>query len=216
VNKIFKNKAKLIETLIKSTDVVLDIGFLGQGVNVKDDNWVHNLLRKQAHLVYGIDLDYDESLITDENKYKKGSAEDFSFNERFDVIFAGDVIEHLSNPGLFLNCCKLHLKKNGRLLITTPNCFNLFNMAEKIGKREPTVNHDHTFYFNSKTLLQLLTKNEWQTLDVDYLYTLEVSFKESLAKKTLNVIYFFLAKFTTKYLETIVFTARPKDPTTTT
>jgi 2-polyprenyl-3-methyl-5-hydroxy-6-metoxy-1,4-benzoquinol methylase len=214
VHSIFKDKTDLIETVVKNTDTVLDVGFYGQGVNIDDDNWVHNLLLNRAHRIYGIDLDYDESRVVDKERYKRASAEDFAFDVRFDVIFAGDVIEHLSNPGLFLDCCRANLKEDGRLIITTPNCFNLFNIAEKIGKKEPTVNHDHTFYFNNKTLRQLLKKNGWETFHVDHLYSLDVTFKESIVKKILNVVYFCVSKLTTKYIETLVVTARPIGDTT--
>jgi len=39
----------------------------------------------------------------------------------FDIIHAGDVIEHLSNPGDFLYFCKNNLKSHGKIVITTPN-----------------------------------------------------------------------------------------------
>jgi len=93
------------------------------------------------------------------------------------------------------------------LIITTPNCFNLFNLAEKISKNEPTVNYDHTCYFNSKTLSKLLEKNGWKVEKIDYLYTLDVNFKESWKKIFLNYLYSFLSKFTSKYIETLVIVA---------
>ncbi|NDF71328.1 MAG: methyltransferase domain-containing protein, partial [Betaproteobacteria bacterium] len=43
--------------------------------------------------------------------------------ERFDCIFAGDVIEHVNDPVAFLVFAKRHLKESGSLLLTTPNPF---------------------------------------------------------------------------------------------
>jgi SAM-dependent methyltransferase len=43
--------------------------------------------------------------------------------ERFDRIFIGDVIEHVNDPVALLNFAKRHLKRDGRILITTPNPF---------------------------------------------------------------------------------------------
>ena len=39
--------------------------------------------------------------------------------ERFDLVVAGDIIEHLSNPGLMLEGMKGLMKPNGKLLVST-------------------------------------------------------------------------------------------------
>ncbi|MEI7719908.1 MAG: methyltransferase domain-containing protein [bacterium] len=203
---IYRNKSDLLRTHIKSNDVVLDIGFLGQGIKEDDQKWPHFIIKEVAADVYGIDLGISPEYKQDPH-YMEASAENFSFPLKFDVIFAGDLIEHLSNPGLFLSCCKEQLKPNGRLILTTPNVFNLFNLTEKLTKREPTVNPDHTFYFNSKTLLKLLEKNGIKANEVSFLYTLEYEHKESWKKKLLNAMYAFLAIFTDKFIETLVIVA---------
>lgn len=205
--KIYKNKLELINDLIGNSEVVLDVGFWGQGVNIDHANWVHKLLLNRAKEVYGLDVYFDLSKLPNPEKYKKGSAENFDFDVKFDVIFAGDIIEHLSNPGLFLNSCTKNLKSGGRLIITTPNCFNLFHLAEKISKTEPTVNPDHICYFNVKTLRQLLAKNGWRMKEFNYLYSLDVDYSESYKKKFLNVLYSVISKFTPKFLETLVVVA---------
>jgi 2-polyprenyl-3-methyl-5-hydroxy-6-metoxy-1,4-benzoquinol methylase len=205
--KIYNNKTNLIKTLVMPNDVVLDVGFWGQGVSVQDDNWVHNILQKQAAEVYGLDVEFDSSLLEQTHSYIKASAENYSIEKKFDIIFAGDLIEHLSNPGLFLECSKKHLKTGGKIIITTPNCFNLFNLTEKISKSEPTVNHDHTCYFNSRTLSQLLEKNGLRSEEISYLYTLGVKHKESWKKKILNYVYKLISLFTPKYIETLVIIA---------
>ena len=45
----------------------------------------------------------------------------FDLQQKFDAIVAGELIEHLSNPGLFLDCSSRHLQNNGLLILTTPN-----------------------------------------------------------------------------------------------
>lgn len=203
---IYRNKRQVIETLIQKTDAVLDIGFLGQGIQKGDPNWPHALLAERAGALYGLDTLLSSEYQND-SRYKQASAEQFDFGITFDVIFAADLIEHLSNPGLFLERCKKHLKPNGRLVLTTPNAFNLFNLAEKLSKREPTSNSDHTMYFNSTTLCALLKKNGWKAIAVDFIYSLEYSHKESVKKKFLNGVYAALARFTDKFIETIVVVA---------
>ena len=206
---MYYDKKELIAKQVNTSDRVLDVGFLGQGIQEGDEYWPHTLLKKQAKEVYGVDLELTEQYAHDAH-YQAASAEAFSFPITFDLIFAGDLIEHLSNPGLFLECCKKSLAPGGRLLITTPNTFNLFNMTEKITKREPTVNADHTCYFNRKTLRTLLEKNGMEIVEVSFLYSLGYTYTESWKKKFLNALYWVTSKCTDKFIETLVVVAKAK------
>lgn len=208
---VYKTKADLIQKEIHQNDSVLDVGFWGQGVSRSDSNWVHALLKKNAHEVWGVDVDFDATAMEPKEHYIRASAESFSIEKKFDVIFAGDLIEHLSNPGSFLETARVHSADGGVLILTTPNCFNLFNIMEKFSKGEPTVNHDHTCYFNRKTLMQLLEKNGWGVMRTGYVYSLGVAYKESWKKKILNVLYRFLGFFTDAYMETLVVFAQKKN-----
>lgn len=208
MEKVYKSKEDVIKSLVTKMDKVLDVGFWGQGLKIDSPNWAHKFLIEQAKEVYGLDMDYDPGKVENPERYKRGNAEVFTFDIKFDVIFAGDLIEHLSNPGLFLQSCVNNLKEGGKILITTPSCFNLFNLAEKISKEEPTVNSDHTCYFNYKTIQALLKKNHFRILEAGYLYSLGASHKESYKKKILNIIYFILSQFTNKFMETLVIVAQ--------
>lgn len=209
---VFKNKKQLIASLIKKSDAVLDVGFFGQGLKSSESNSPHQLIKSAAADVYGLDLNLtDEFLVANSGgHYFKYNAENFKFEVKFDVIFAGDLLEHLSNPGLFLDACRQNLIDGGRLVITTPNCFNLFNLAEKLSKYEPTVNKDHACYFNYKTLNQLFLKNNFKIADWGYVYSLDYDCRESLKKKFLNVIYRGLSFFTDKFMETLFIVAQAK------
>jgi methionine biosynthesis protein MetW len=48
-------------------------------------------------------------------------------DKSFDVIYAGEVIEHLYDPDKFLQECYRVLKDDGYLIITTPNLCNWYN-----------------------------------------------------------------------------------------
>lgn len=208
--RIFRNKQELLGTLIGTEDTVLDVGFSGQGIGNDDPQWPHALLKKRAKEVYGVDVVLARAQFPDTERYQEASAEAFSFpNVRFTKVFAGDLIEHLPNPGLFLDQVRAHLTEGGELILTTPNAFNLFNLAEKLTKDEPTVNRDHTCYFNHRTLRVLLQKCGFEVIEVAYLYSLEYSHKESIKKKFLNVIYAMLAQLTPKFIETLVIIAVP-------
>lgn len=211
MTRIYKHKEELVTALIPENASVLDVGFYGQGTGPDTPGWVHARIASRPGKTFGIDLEYDEhKLPAPEERYARMSAESFSLPERFDRIFAGDLIEHLSNPGLFLTAARAHLAPEGALILTTPNTFNLFNLAEKLTKEEPTVNSDHTMYFNRKTLTKLLEKNGFEVSEVSYLYTLGCTHQESFKKKILNVLYNVVSWCTPKFMETLVVVARPR------
>lgn len=201
---IYKNKHELVSKWSKPDKIILDIGYWGQGKNINEDNAPHRLLQNDNKMVYGID---PVAEVVDEF-HSRQSAENFIFNFKFDSIWALDLIEHLSNQGLFLDCIHKHLKDNGYLIITTPNCYNLFNIAEKITKYEPTTNMQHTCYHNHRTIRQLLERHSFDIVEKAYVYSLEYTHSESLKKKFLNIVYKILSLFTDKYTETLVIIAK--------
>jgi len=50
--------------------------------------------------------------------------EDLEFEKKFDIIVCQEVIEHLENPRHLLRELKKILKKEGLIILTTPNIFN--------------------------------------------------------------------------------------------
>jgi len=211
--KIFKNKNVFLQTIISKKDTVLDVGFWGQGVSADEKHWPHKYLLELANQLDGIDLFFDEKYVQKVNPngvYIKVEAESFELSKKYSRIVAADLIEHLVNPGLFLDQCAKHLEKDGVLILTTPNAFNLFNLAGKIMNYEPATNNDHTCYFNTKTITTLLDKCGWEVSQISYLYTLGPIHRESFKKKVLNVFYKLSSRVTPKYMETMVVVARPK------
>jgi len=122
-----ENRVDWIVEQVRNKDI-LDVGSCGFSWMTRpswfERDWVHAVIVRNARSVLGIDI-YKEGI---ERARKFGyhdiiyaDAENFSLNRKFDVIFAGEMIEHLSNPGLFLHCAKRHLRKGGGLVLTTPN-----------------------------------------------------------------------------------------------
>src|SRR5574343_406558 len=52
-------------------------------------------------------------------KFQNCTIEDFNHEEKFDLILAMDILEHVSDPDIFLNHCKKHLKQGGILVVST-------------------------------------------------------------------------------------------------
>lgn len=85
----------------------------------------------------------------------------------FDTIVAGELIEHLPNPGTFLENMSRHLNPGGTLLITTPNPF-YSKQAWKIWRHGyPSVHEEHTCWFDPITLTTLC---QMSGLRVDKIY----------------------------------------------
>jgi 2-polyprenyl-3-methyl-5-hydroxy-6-metoxy-1,4-benzoquinol methylase len=81
-------------------------------------------------------------------------AEDLSLNASFDVVLASDVLEHVSNPGRFLNSAARVLRPHGELIVSVPSALTASNLRTYLGRGEQ-VHHDHTAYYSPKTLAAL-------------------------------------------------------------
>lgn len=72
----------------------------------------------------------------------------------FDVVVAGEILEHLGNPGFLLQ--RLHQYK-APLLITVPNAYSSAGFAN-MKKGIENVNVDHKAWFSYRTLRTLVEK----------------------------------------------------------
>ncbi len=89
--------------------------------------------------------------------------DEVEIDDTFDVIVAGEMIEHLSNPGLFLNGIKRFMSDETELVITTINAycalrFVRYALRGKGGESEP-VHPDHVAYYSYKTLSLMLERH---------------------------------------------------------
>lgn len=121
---------------------LLDIGCMGRTQKYKLWPQVKAVARSYS----GIDLQQPNS-----PDVVQGNMENYDFGRTFDVVVAGDVIEHVSNQGLFLENIARHLRDDGVLIITTPNA------------KWPTVllkpHPDHTLWHDRYTLTGTLKRH---------------------------------------------------------
>jgi SAM-dependent methyltransferase len=138
---------------------VLHVGCAAHEPDPNDPTWLHGALCKRFPDAAGLDLRRDliEKLekLGFRNLYV-ANAETFDIDREFDTIVAGDIIEHLSNPGAFLERAKKHLAPNGKLIITTPFPFSLGALAYAFLKYPRTCwNVEHTCWFCLQTFGEL-------------------------------------------------------------
>lgn len=155
--KIVEDRWEFIEKYVRNK-VVLDVGCAELVATTNDDGkkerWLFERLNKIAKEVVGLDINKEGIQALQKLGYKVilGEAEKCNLRRTFDVILAGELIEHLSNPGLFLENMRRHLNKKGVLIITTPNRFFFFDFFRAfIGNQIPRYSKKgmagHVFYF---------------------------------------------------------------------
>lgn len=146
----------------KCLDVGCASGIQGKG-------WMHGRLAESIEKISGIDIDVEGIALAKERGYnvQLADAEQFDLGEKFDVITAGELIEHLANPGSFLEQVKKHLNPDGVLVITTPNAFAASNFVYRL-KGEARVNRDHMAWYCPVTLRQLFKRHGLETVEIKY------------------------------------------------
>ena len=126
-----KTKEKVIKRILSSIPSldslkVLEVGagggiytefFVKQGADVTCVDLCEQILKGNAKL-------------HPEAKCILADATTVTLKEKFDLIFAKDVIEHIEDDLLFLKNMKKHLKTDGTLLIITQNAFSLNYLIE--------------------------------------------------------------------------------------
>ena len=148
---------------------------------IANDMLLHFELGKIAGELYGFDFDRAGIDIIKragaENIFEADleHLENVQLDEKFDVIIGGEMIEHLSNPGLFLDGIKRFMNEDSRLVITTINAycamrFMIYGLRGKRGKSEP-VHPDHVSYYSFRTLNLILERhgldvNEFHFYDI--------------------------------------------------
>lgn len=115
----FMNRADFI--LANARGQILDAGFNACSLHEK-------VIEKfGSKNVFGIDIEIDKRY---KGNYAKANAEEMPFkNASFDSVIAGELIEHLKRPELFLKEANRVLRKFGILVITTPNRKSLINIV---------------------------------------------------------------------------------------
>lgn len=154
-----------INAILESTrgPRVLDVGCVGGLQSSQPDTtgplWLHRYLHDRFPDVWGIDLSPERVAAVNAAGFPKisvASAESFSFDLGFDSIVAGELLEHLPNPGLFLTRCLDHLHDRGRVIITTPYVFGYEPIVYSWIKWPRTCsNPEHTMWFCPSTLSRL-------------------------------------------------------------
>ncbi|PYS97858.1 MAG: hypothetical protein DMF63_18500 [Acidobacteria bacterium] len=130
---------------------------------------LHKDLAEVSAELYGFDYDQEgiDVLMSKgyDNLYRADleNLEDVALDMQFDVIIAGEIIEHLNNPGRFLHGIKRFMNRETRLVITTVNAYSgmrflVYGLRGAGGNLEP-VHPDHVSYYSYSTLSLILKRH---------------------------------------------------------
>lgn len=87
-------------------------------------------------------------------------------DETFDLIVAGDILEHVSNPGRMLDGLKRFCRPDTRLVLTTPHAYGLPNYLRFLAGRLDE-GPEHVMIFGARHLRNLLERHGYRVLEVD-------------------------------------------------
>lgn len=198
-----KERIKKIVELTGVGEKILDIG-CGIGL-------IGEQIKKKGNIVYGIDL----SKGAVNNARKKGIIAKVADiqkkipfkNNFFDGIILGEIIEHIYDTDKFLQEVRRKLKKDGYIILTTPNLATLGRRLLLFFGKNPHIEYyfredsaGHIRYFVKDTLFKLLSDNGFK---IEKYLSDEVNFN---AKGTIKSK--FIAKVFPTFGRTIIIKAR--------
>lgn len=161
-NKTFK--------LVPNNSLVLDVG-------CSSGAFGEPLILQKKCTVDGIEIDdgdIAEAKKKLRNVYKIDIERDpISIDHKYDVIFFGDVVEHLAQPIKALEKIKPLLKKNGILIFSIPNITHmLVRLMLLSGKieygRTGLLDETHLHFYNSKEIYRVFNEAGYKVETFDY------------------------------------------------
>ena len=150
---------------------VIDLGFVGgdqASAEHERDALLHAQLRKAARELVGIDFDGDGVRKARELGFEAWQADCEDAEsltslhlEPAELVVAGELIEHLERPGLFLEAVKVLVAPGGRLVITTPNALALASSSLLATLGREVQNANHVGWQSPRTVERLLSRHGW-------------------------------------------------------
>ena len=154
---------------------VLDCGGVDHNFGAdkrQEGDWLHDLLVEAASECLGVDILEDRvKEINANSKYSfiACNVEELRFRQEYDVVVAGEIIEHIYNAGLFLDGVWRSLKNDGILVITTPNAYGASYAFQSWFRGREVYHKEHTCYYSRQTLSYIVERHGFQVESIQIL-----------------------------------------------
>lgn len=154
----------------KSTGTLLhksiqDVAGSLHGVDI-DESGVTEMKNEGFHDIYLLNISVEKDRRMLIKKLEKAGG--------IDVIIAGEVLEHVPDPVMFVKALvEISSKFDAKCIITTPNTF-YFGSIFHVLRNEEEMHPDHNFYFSLGTLSAIL-KKAGHVYDIKYAVYLNLS-----------------------------------------
>jgi 2-polyprenyl-3-methyl-5-hydroxy-6-metoxy-1,4-benzoquinol methylase len=193
--RLVANRKDYLVDYCKSKSVI-HIGCVGSGSveeRFSDGSHLHLRLSRVTSSLVGVDINahgiaamkragFDKCLVKDIER----DGIDPELITNTDVILVPEVLEHLSNPGHFLDHLK-RLNYPGDIIFSVPNAFSYRTHSYIKNMRVEFVHPDHHFYFSSTTIRTLFKKHGFSTISqILYYWPSRDAFGEELKSELQN------------------------------
>ncbi|HOE67780.1 MAG TPA: glycosyltransferase [Candidatus Hydrogenedentes bacterium] len=93
--------------------------------------------------------------------------------QRYDIVIAADILEHLLHPATILSKLKTCVKKGGFLLVSLPNVANIYVRMNLLLGRFPyhtkgLLDNSHLHFYTRKSAERLIVKTGWEIAGREY------------------------------------------------
>ena len=160
---VVKDRVSYLVQLASGLEV-LDVGCTGKKADGRIPDSaasLHQALKPVCKSLVGVDSDEGgvTHMASEGFKVICVDVSTMDLQRTFDLIIAGEIIEHLPNPGIALNNLGKHLNKTGRLVLTTCNPFYYRQQSKILRKEHIQVHPEHTAWYDPLTMGVLLNSS---------------------------------------------------------
>jgi len=143
----------------------LDIGIVEHDARHWDSPaWLHHYIHASAAFCLGVDTNTEALKSLTEKGYNTTTVDvtsDAYLGRDFDVIVAGELVEHVSQVESFLAFCARHAHSDTQLLLSTPNPHYIGFFMRMLRENMFISNAEHVSWLSPTHILELCRRTSW-------------------------------------------------------
>lgn len=139
----FRMKEALANEFLKESRIHKKLEVIDFGCGEGTDIFTLNILKSNDRRVLFTGVDFSEKVIENANRVAKkrgfenckfitADADTLDFGKKFDFLISSEVLEHTSNPLVYLKNANKQLRIRGKIFLTTPNKSHIFKRIFKL------------------------------------------------------------------------------------